>query len=123
MRTVAVLLVLLLLPFASCSYFYYSKYPTEVQREDHGNYTLVVSASPTTLLSPELVVGSIHNNTSIVVAVYKGDMKISEETLVSGEDMPHDHLPVEVSWSDTSITVMEPKYGNSVVLSLTGGGT
>ena len=117
-RARTILIALLLLPLGSCSYFWFFEYPQEAQRETHGQYTIVASVKPTWLLDEGLIVGSTHNNTTVTVALHRSNAKIAERTLVYGEDLPSDHLPVAVSWSDSAVTVTEPMYGRSVTFQL-----
>jgi hypothetical protein len=124
MRFVKVLLLLLvLLPLGSCSYFWFVGYPQEAQRSTVGSYTIIVSVAPTWFLSPELAFGSIHNNTRIDVALLRGRDQVAKTMLVSGEDLPMDHLPVKVVWSKGTVTVTEPKRDKSVSFKVPGSGT
>ena len=116
------ILLLLLLPLGSCSYFWLLGYPREAQREAHGEYVLIVYTVPTMFTSPELVFGSLHNNTTINVALFQGATRLAAADLVTGEDLPRDHLPVATSWSDDEVSVTEPKYGRSITFALPGRG-
>ncbi len=117
-RAREIFLSLLLLPVGSCSYFWFFEYPQEVQRETYGQYTIVASVKPTWLLDEGLIIGSTHNNTTVTVALHHSSTKIAEHTLVYGEDLPSDHLPVAVAWSASAVTVTEPMYGRSVTFRL-----
>ena len=122
MRTFLSLLVLTVaLPLGSCNYFWYFGYPKEVQRESNGDLSVVALASPTARASPSLVFGSLHNNTTISVSLARGGKTVATSVLLSGEDMPHYHLPLSVQWGGNSVTVREPHYGKHLVLRVPGG--
>ena len=108
---------LVLLPLSSCSYFWFSAYPKEVERHSDGPYSIVAYASPSSFLFPSLLFGSIMDNTTIEVALVRNDIELVRSELVAWGDMQQDHLPLRVSWASQSVTVTEPKYGRSLVLS------
>lgn len=116
-------LLLTMLPLGSCSYFWFVAYPVEVQRVTYGSYFVVVHLAPTWFLSPELMFGSVHNNTKIVVSVVHRNVKLAEAILLAGEDLPTDHLPLVIRWSSGSVTITENKLGKSITFDVLGNGT
>lgn len=96
-------------------------YPKEVQRSAQGQHIVIVEARPTDfILQPELLFGSLHNNTSIDVSLYMGETRIARETLIKGGDLPDDHLPVEIIWTDENVAIREPHESNVIRFQLPG---
>ena len=117
------LITLFVSPFASCAYFGFLHYPQEVQRFERGEYSLVIEERPSQMLfAPELVFGSLHNNTSLDVALLRGGELIERKTLVEGRDLPIDHLPVKAVWGARDVVIREPQRGETVRFEIPRGG-
>jgi hypothetical protein len=74
------------------------------------------------LIAPELIFGSLHNNTAIDATLLRGKKPVETKTLVRGEDLPSDHLPVEVVWGKNYVVVREPWKGDTVRFDIPGDG-
>lgn len=117
---------LIAIPFASWSYFRFIHYPVEIERHDHGGFTVVALAEPTDFRHPaslfyevtSIPFGSIMNYTQIRVELREGEKTIGSAVLARGEDMPEDHIPLEVEWNDTTVVVAEKKRGRQATFEL-----
>lgn len=111
-------MILVLSAGVSWAYFAFAGFPSEIQRLEHGEYSVVAYASPTSRLSPLLMLGGagLFNNTSISVALFRGDAKVREVRLLEGEDRPEYHLPLEAQWGARGVEIKEAHQGRSVYL-------
>lgn len=119
-----VILVIIAVPIISWAFFRFVYYPVEIERHNHGDYTLIVYAEPTQLVCHPvqlffealIVFGSIENNTQVRVALVKNHKGINSAVLATGEDLYQDHVPLSVVWLNNSVVVSEAKRGTTKTL-------
>jgi hypothetical protein len=124
------LLIACIAPLVSWIYFRFVHFPVEVERHSHGPYTIVAFAEPTDfswhpaalIFEVEVMFGSIHNYTQIHIELLKDGRKTDSVILVRGEDLPGDHLPLTIRWTDTVVAITEPKRGNTAEMRLQPAG-
>lgn len=121
-----ILLVVLAVPVIPWLYFRLVHYPVELERHTRGSYAVVAFAEPTDfwrhpaaiVFEIGVVFGSIHNYTQVRVELRKDGRRLDSAILAQGEDLPEDHVPLRVTWSETAVTVAERKNHRSATFPL-----